>query len=173
MMLGLDPSFRGRVATGLRRIWPVVETLAKPAVAWAILVVTIAVWHVPALFDATLESEILHGMEHLWFFTAAILYWFSLTGLGRKSQIGYLPVLASVFGLALFGTALGALLTFANNPWFPEHAARASAAGRDWLADQQLAGVIMWLPGGVLLLATFLVVGRRWLGSLESAGRQP
>lgn len=168
MLLGFDRSLRGRVAIALRRVWPVMETLTRPAVAWASLVVIVAVWHLPALFDAALRSEILHGLEHLSFAGAALVYWSSLIGLGRASQARYLHMLASVFGLALFGTALGALLTFATSPWFPDHAARASAAGLDWLTDQQLAGVTMWLPGGLLLLGTFLVVGRRWLESLET-----
>lgn len=168
ILLGIGQPLRGRVAASFRAIWPSFELLVRPAVAWILIVITVVLWHIPAVFDAALGSETLHGLEHLMFVGAGLIYWTSLVGAGRASRLRHLSVLASVFGLALFGTALGALLTFATTPWFPTHAARSTASGLDWLTDQQLAGVTMWLPSGVLLLGTFLTVGRRWLSGLET-----
>ncbi len=173
MILGIDRPLRGRIVTRLREVWPLVRWLSKPMVATVVLIATVALWHLPAVFDATLSSDVLHGLEHVTFFGSALIYWLSLVGFARVGPRHYPQTMASVFTLALFGTALGALLTFATAPWFPGHSARASAAGLDWLADQQLAGVTMWFPSGMLLLASFLVLGVRWLQSVEEgSGRQ-
>jgi cytochrome c oxidase assembly factor CtaG len=77
-----------------------------------------------------------------------------------------------LFTTAVHTSALGALMTFARRPWYPEYANRAAAWGLTPLADQQLAGMIMWIPAGVVYMVAALLVMRRWLGESEWAVAQ-
>ena len=59
--------------------------------------------------------------------------------------------------------ALGALLTFSATPWYSGYFASSTALGWDPLADQQLGGLIMWIPGGLIYIGVALALGAKWL----------
>lgn len=172
-LLGIDPPLRGAVAKWVRWLEARTERLVRRPVAWAVLVATVVVWHIPAVFDATLNSSLLHGLEHLAFFLAGLGYWASIVGSRQAREHGYGSALASLFLMSLVGTATGALLAFAVGPWYPLHSTRATAAGLDWLMDQQSAGLVMWIPMGLLLAAMFLGLAIRWLRSIDAAAGIP
>lgn len=167
LLLGIDLPLRTRVASPLHRLADSAALLWRRPVAWGALAVTLAVWHVPAAFQAAAVSPLLHALEHLLFFFSAGLWWLSLVGIGRMRRSAYGGSLLSVFGTMLLGTAVGALLTFSTSPWYPLYAARVQAAGGDWLVDQQLAGLIMWVPPGVVLLGVFAWLAATWLRSVD------
>lgn len=150
------------------------HVLTAPVVALLVQVVVLSIWHVPALFEAALHSEALHTLQHAGFFLAAALFWWALLS-GRYGRLGYGAGLLFVFLITLHGGTLGALLTVARATWYPTHAERTTAFGLDALEDQQLAGLLMWIPGGVLLLASGLALALAWLGALEHqvARRRP
>jgi len=140
--------------------------LAAPAVAFAIQAVAIWLWHAPALFQATLRSELVHALQHLSFFGAAVLFWWSLLhGPGGRRNFG-LGVL-SVFLTTLHTGALGALLSLSTVVYYPAYGDAAARWGLTPLEDQQLGGLIMWVPGGVAYLATALVLATEWLRDSE------
>lgn len=168
LSLGLEPPLRGRVARLLLPWRARFTKVAKRPMALALLVVTVAVWHLPALFDLTLVSDGAHALEHVSFVIVAALYWHSLVGEGRRRATERGPAILSVFAAMLAGTAFGALLTFAQTPWYPAHARLASASGLDWLTDQQLAGLVMWVPTSVVLLGVFLWLAGTWLSAMEN-----
>ncbi|MGH8945783.1 MAG: cytochrome c oxidase assembly protein [Acidimicrobiia bacterium] len=172
-LLGIERPLRGRVARWVRWVVADAQVLVKRHVAWALLVTSLAVWHLPAVFDATLSSALLHGLEHLSFFGVGLTYWASIVGVRQAREHGYGGALASLFLLSLVGTAGGALLAFATAPWYPVHSGRATAAGLDWLTDQQLAGLVMWIPMGLLLISMFIGMAMRWLRSIEAAASVP
>lgn len=168
LSLGLAPPFRGRVARVLKT-WrgDKLRKVTSRPIALALLVLTVAVWHLPALFDLTLRSDFTHAVEHLSFVTVAVIYWHSLIGNARRRATRRGPALLSVFAAMLAGTAFGALLTFARTPWYPAHSRLATAAGLDWLADQQVAGLVMWVPASIVLLTVFFWLAGTWLSALE------
>lgn len=167
MLVGLPPRARTAVSRWIRRSgvsrWA--RTATRRPVAWAILVLTVGFWHVPPIFDAAASSEALHALEHLSFLGVGACYWVSILGGSRRREQA--SALLSIFGVMLVGTAFGALLTFATAPWYPVHARLATAAGLDWLRDQQAAGLIMWIPPSVVMLALFLRVAASWLDGVE------
>jgi cytochrome c oxidase assembly factor CtaG len=110
-------------------------------------------WHVPALFDAAEAHDPLHALEHVSLLGAATLLWWSAARAGGPEGWG-LGALA-VFVTSLPMTVLGLGLLLARTPWYAAH--------RD-LADQQLAGVVMWAGGGMLALAGVLGLGAAWVG---------
>jgi cytochrome c oxidase assembly factor CtaG len=111
-------------------------------------------WHVPALFDAALRSPAMHILQHASFLASALLFWWAaLGGAPAPARRGVAMVL--LFTTMLHTGALGALLALAPAPWYP-HYVDSAAAGLDPLEDQQLGGLVMWVPGGLAYLAAGL-----------------
>ena len=160
-----------------------VAFISKPSVAWVLETAALWIWHIPALYQATLSSDWIHAAQHLSFFLTAVLFWSALYGVGR-SAMSYGAGTIYVFGAAAQCTALGALLTFSAVVWYPVYAATTARWGFTALEDQQLGGVIMWVPSGVVFILIGLALFAKWLsesdrrvklGSLEAVmekGRQ-
>jgi putative membrane protein len=158
----------GRSAV-VRPIW---RAASQPIAAWVIAAVTLWVWHVPSLYQAALHSEVVHGLEHVSFVLTTVLFWQVLIRPAGLRQAAYGAGVLYLFTSALQAGALGALLTFAGQPWYPEYVASAAAWGLTPLADQQLAGLIMWLPGGVLYTVVAALLFVVWLEAMDRADRR-
>ena len=146
-----------------RRVW---ELLTGPVTVLVLHAVVLWMWHIPALFEAALHSETIHAVQHLGFFVTAALFWWALLH-GRYGRLGYGVGVLYVFLTAMHTQILGALLTFTSRVWYPTHAARTAAAGGSAIDDQQLAGVLMWVPFGVVFLFIALALFAAWLGEAE------
>jgi putative membrane protein len=107
-----------------------------------------------------------HTAQHVMFLGSALLFWAAVLS-GRYGRGGYGMGLLFVFLIALHGGVLGALITFATHAWYPTHAERTQTAGVDPVHDQQLAGLLMWVPGGLILLASAIALFSAWLGAME------
>jgi putative membrane protein len=137
---------------------PLVALLAHGAAVW--------VWHIPTWHEAALRSEGIHLVQHLMFFWTAALFWWALAH-GRYGRMGYGLAVVFVFATALHTSILGALLTFATHTWYPLYAERARGWGVAPLEDQQLAGLLMWIPAGALFIPIGLALFAAWLGESE------
>jgi putative membrane protein len=148
---------------------PVQQTwrmLTAPMAALALHGLTLWIWHVPALFEAALRNEAIHAVQHAsFFFTAALFFWALIHG--RFGRAGYGASAFFVFVTALHSGVLGALLTVAGHLWYPLHQVRAQPWHVAALQDQQLAGLIMWVPAGAVLVIIGLVFFAAWLGEGE------
>lgn len=139
--------------------------LTLPLAAWLIHAVVLWTWHVPVLFQQTLRSDLVHSFQHLSFLGAALLYWWSLLHAhGRK---GYGVSVLSLFTTAIHTVLLGALLTIAPYPLYPAYSSRTAAWGLTPLEDQQLAGLIMWVPAGIVYIGAGLALCAWWLRESE------
>lgn len=160
---------RGRELAAARVRRPAVQRLWRRLTgALAVLLLQAVVlwgWHARPAFETALRHEGLHALQHATFFGAAALFWWSLVH-GRFGRLGYGAGVLVVFLTAMHSGLLGALLTVADVPWYPTHAARAAAHGASPAADQQLAGLLMWVPAGVLLTVAALALFAAWLGQL-------
>lgn len=161
MLLGLPRPIRRTVATGLAS--PAVrrfsQVLADPVVSWAAFVVALWAWHVPALFDLALRSDVWHHVEHACFFAAALLFWRPVilpwpaqSSWPRWAMIPYL-VLAD-----LQNSALAAILTFSDHVIYRAYEAVPRIRDVSALEDQGIAGVIMWVPGSLAFLLPVLLL---------------
>jgi putative membrane protein len=142
-----------------------------PVSAWALHGLAVWVWHIPVLFDAALHSDWLHATQHASFLSTALLFWWAVLGFDERTGRSA-PALASLFTTMVHTAALGALLTVAPSPWYPSYGATSHVLGWDPLEDQQLGGLIMWVPGGVAYLIAGLVIGAQLLGG-KTATRDP
>ncbi|HUP49709.1 MAG TPA: cytochrome c oxidase assembly protein, partial [Thermoanaerobaculia bacterium] len=86
---------------------------------------------------------------------------------GRYGRLGYGMAVLFVFGTALYSGALGALITLAPRLWYPIYGSRTAALDIDPMTDQQLAGLIMWIPAGTILIIVALALFAAWLGAME------
>ncbi len=147
-----------------------VEPLTRPAPSWALAAALLWLWHLPRLYEVALAHEGIHALEHITLLGASLLFWrvlFRPAGVRIDRGAGILYL----FAMGLQGSALGALLTFATVPWYPSHRPWTTAFGLTPLEDQQLAGLLMWIPAGLVYLAAAAVLFLQWLEPGRSIAR--
>lgn len=149
---------RWRVAPSVRRL--------RRSTTYALLAgggqtVALWFWHLPGPYVAAVDRPVLHAAEHLSLVAASWLFWAPVVGPARHRPPAPVTVLLLV-GAMLPASALGAVLTFAPAPVYPPR-----VLGADPLADQQLAGLLMWAPMDLVVLVVALAVFLRWLLRLE------
>jgi putative membrane protein len=132
--------------------------LTNPFVAWGVHAVALWIWHIPALFEATLASKAVHVLQHLSFFLTALLFWWAALEFSRRRQLNYGFGVFYTFTTAVHSSILGALLTFSLVLWYPIYAERAVRWGLTPLEDQQLGGLVMWVPAGIIYLVAALAL---------------
>ena len=157
----LPRPIRSRVAHAVRRVrwlsaaW---RTLTALSVAWLLHAVALWTWHVPRFYTAALEHPLLHALEHVSFFGTAALMWWGILHPRRSRGAAYGTGIVVLFVTMLHSGALGALMALSRRVWFPVHAAGAATWGSTALADQKLAGLIVWVPGGMVYLIAMSVL---------------
>jgi putative membrane protein len=141
--------------------------LTRLPLAWALHAAALWIWHLPSLYQAALADGRVHLAEHAAFLGTALLFWWTVVHPDRQGVVAYGTSAVAVFFMAMQGGLLGALMTFAPSPWYPAYAASAVAWGLTPLDDQQLAGMIMWAPAGLIYLAATLALLAAWLRAAE------
>jgi putative membrane protein len=151
MVLAAPLLVLGKPMEAWRWVFPlrIPKLLSDPAFAWGLHALGIWLWHVPALFEAAVRNPWLHLAQHASFFLPAALFWWAVLA-PTSRQLG---ALVALFTTMLHTGALGALMTFSRSSWYAGYA----------LEDQQLAGLVMWVPAGVAYPAAALFLISRWL----------
>jgi putative membrane protein len=148
----------------VQRTWTL---LLKPHVATILHAIAIWIWHIPALLDATIVNETLHRAQHVSFLGTALIFWWSMLRVERRA---YGVSAAHVFATMVHTTLLGALIALAPRVLYPEQTADASLFGLAPLQDQQLAGLLMWVPCGVIYFAAALALAYVWIFARRDRG---
>ena len=144
-------------APWVRGAW---RALAAPLPASLLQAVALAAWHIPGPYQATLGSDAVHAAQHVSFLATALLFWWAILR-GHHAHNDQGVSVICLFATMVYTGAIGALLTFSTVLWYRAYEATAGAWGLTPLADQQLAGLIMWIPGGlVYAAAALLALGR-------------
>jgi cytochrome c oxidase assembly factor CtaG len=133
---------------------PLIAALLHGFAVWA--------WHMPILYNAVIESVTVHRLQHLSFFLTALLFWWSLLQ-ARPRQRSYGIAIFVLFATMLHTGVLGILLTLSRQLWYPQQVAFAAEWGLTPLEDQQLAGLVMWVPMGLIYTAAALAIAARWI----------
>ena len=137
---------------------PLIVFLVHAAVLW--------IWHVPRLYEGALHSDALHAVQHLCLVGAGALFWWAMV-YGRYGRRGYGLSVLYVFLTAVHSSVLGALLAVSSQPWYGEYGRQAALRHVSALADQQLAGLLMWVPAGTVFILLGLGLFAAWLGEAE------
>jgi putative membrane protein len=167
-LLALPDGVRRRLVTAARansvqKAW---RMLINPLVAWLIHAAVLWVWHAPSLFQATLENEFVHAAQHLSFLISALIFCEAIV-YGREGRMGYGAAVIYLFTTAVHTSVLGARLTFADTLWYPVYRETTAAWGMTPMEDQQLGGLIMWVPAGVIYIVAGLALFALWLRESE------
>jgi cytochrome c oxidase assembly factor CtaG len=131
------------------------QRAAAPAAAWILFNGDLIAWHVPALYDLTLRSQVVHDAEHLSFLVLAMVFWaHAVDSPPIRARLDQPRRVAYVLGAATVCWGLAVVLAFAPQPLY---------AGYPSLTDQQLAAGIMWGPGSIPYAVFVFVAVYRWL----------
>jgi len=149
-------SQRGAVAAAWR-------ALTAPLVVFLLHAVAVWIWHAPALYEAALRSTAIHALEHLSFVLTAALFWWGIVH-GRYGRMAYGAGLLYVFLTAIHTSVLGALMTISPGVLYPSYLSAGARWHIDALEDQQLAGLLMWVPSGLVFIVFGLALFAAWLG---------
>ncbi|CCD94274.1 Membrane protein-like protein precursor [Bradyrhizobium sp. ORS 375] len=128
--------------------------------------VAIWVWHVPVLFDAAVDQVALHRLQHLSFFGTAVLFWWAVLWRSQAGAAAWHVVITM-----LHTSVLGALMALAPRVLYSAQTASSAAWGLTPLEDQQLAGLIMWVPAGTIYAGAALVLIVLWIKSSSEKAR--
>jgi putative membrane protein len=153
---------------------PIVATawraLTRPFTAFFVHAAAIWIWHIPSLYDRAVTSEAMHVFQHASFFVTALLFWWVVLKPTTSRQSTGISI-ALLFATVLHTGALGAVLTLTSRVLYPVYGSTTSPWGLTPIADQQLGGLIMWVPGGLPYVAAALMLFVRLLH--ESERRAP
>jgi putative membrane protein len=154
----------GRTLARARWTAPI-RALARPLPAWLLFNLTVVLWHLPAAYNATLTSNILHQLEHAMFFFFGLLFWARVIDPGPLRPRLVWPVRVGYTAAAMVvGWVLAIVLVSLTHPLYPHYATLANRPGSiTAMTDQQLAGGVMWVPGSIAYSLTVMLGFYRWL----------
>jgi cytochrome c oxidase assembly factor CtaG len=161
-----------------RSLETLVRLLGRPLVAWLVFTANMLIWHLPALYDATIRSVALHDLEHLLFFSSGLLFWtHAIDSRPLRARLGVVVRSAYLIGAMLVGWVLSLVLAFATSPLYPAYAGLAHRpGGLSALGDQQIAAGVMWVPGSLAYTVAVIALFYRGLApepSRRSIARLP
>jgi cytochrome c oxidase assembly factor CtaG len=146
---------------------PVVQSswswLSRPVPVSVLHVGVLWGWHLPGLYGAAFDSPFIHAVQHISFVVTALLFWWAIFH-AESYDMRVLCVFATMMTTGL----LGALMTFARSPWYNVHQNYTGEWGLTLLQDQQLAGLLMWLPPGIVYVIVAGLLLTQWLNAVEA-----
>jgi cytochrome c oxidase assembly factor CtaG len=177
ILWGLPASWRRAVggATQAGAFVALWQPLTHPAIATAVHGVALWAWHAPLLYNAALRNDVVHWLQHVSFLATALLFWWALLR-GPERERGYGNAVFYLFLTAALSGFLGVLIALARREIYPLQTATAGDWGLTVLQDQQLAGLIMWVPAGIIYAAAGLILAGLWIAGasrMRGVGHAP
>jgi putative membrane protein len=164
MLWALPQRWRGTVGSWTQSsvIYVPWRLLRVSLVATVLHAIALWVWHMPQLYNTVLTNLTMHRLQHASFFFTALLFWWSLF-YGPARKRGYGIAVVCLFFTSVQCAILGIFLTLSRAPWYPEQEEFTSIFGFTPLEDQQLAGLVMWVPSGFVYLGFALYFAGQWI----------
>jgi putative membrane protein len=147
---------RGWLATPSWR--QLVRFVENPLIVWILSTAALCLWHLPGPYDWALHDAAVHTIEHLSFLVTAYAFWSLVMEPGRHRRLDFGISIVFITTSGVVSGFLGAILTFASHPLYVAYAETTAQYGLTPLEDQQLAGLIMWVPASFVYLAAAVVV---------------
>lgn len=171
LLLG-TPAYWLRYLFTLPIVKQVLRLIAHPLIAFAIFNVVLWAWHLPALYEGALRDPNIHILEHTMFLVTGVIMWAPiLFNLPPDRPMSYLAKIAYLFFNMVSSSILAAMFTFAQSVIYPYYGNAMLRFGLTAMDDQQLAGAIMWVPGGGIFLVATLLAFAAWLNSEDRKGQ--
>jgi putative membrane protein len=164
-------SLSGSASAGRAFVGAAEQVLGRPSIAWLLGIGTMWLWHVPGLYNATLLHQDVHIFEHLTFLATALIFWWPLIG-PTSRRLAPLGATLYLFAAMAASSVLGIILTFVPPGLYPAYVQPIDELGllpllrQGWgltpAADQQLGGLLMWVPGNLAYLGALIAMLARW-----------
>jgi putative membrane protein len=147
------------------------RVLGQPPVSWLLGVGAMFVWHVPAFFNAALANNGLHIFQQLSFLIGGAIFWWPILGPLPDRHLSALAAVTYLFSACVCCSLLGAFLTFGPSGLYAVnlHPHGANHWAIDPRSDQQLGGLLMWVPGCFVYLSGILWTVSRWYAAERTA----
>lgn len=157
---------RWRKPVGSFAYTPFVQTLwswlSRPVPISVFHVAILWIWHIPGLYSGAFDDHLIHALQHISFIVTGAMFWWMVFHADH-----YEVQVLCVFGTMMTTGLLGALMTFARSPWYTVHQEYVREWGLTLLQDQQLAGLLMWIPPGIVYVITAGLLLNKWLNAVE------
>lgn len=148
------------------------QILGYPPLALVVANATFWVWHLPTLYNLTLENEVVHIFEHLTFLVTGTMLWWPVFKPVPQGRLTPLPAIIYLGISAFISTILGIIFTVSETPYYDCYAHPDDELGalklirEEWgltqLDDQKLGGAIMWEPAGAIFLWAIMKIMVDW-----------
>ena len=180
LLLGFPPAWAER-AKRVPQVRRLMRALGAPGIGWGLGIGTMVLWHVPALYTAALAHGSVHVLEHLSFLATSVIFWWPVLGPMDDARLAPLPAILYLAAAALASSILGIVITFARVGLYPFYLVPVDRLGIEPLirnvwrispdVDQEIGGLLMWIPGGLVYLCAILGVMSRWYRTAEHEER--
>ena len=165
--------------------WPpadrIEQILSRPLLAWLLGIGTVWIWHIPVLYNATLHDEYIHILEHTDFLVTSTILWWPVLSPVMERRLSPLSTIAYLFAAMAASSVLGIILTF-TPPGLYDYLHPVDTLGalplirQQWgltpEVDQQIGGLLMWVPSGLVYLSGILSALGRWYSAPEEDAYQ-
>jgi putative membrane protein len=150
-------------AISKREFQSVWQAITHPVAAFTLHGAAIWLWHAPGLYDMSVTNDAVHALQHASFLGTALLFWWSILEANHaRGNEG--AAIVSLFLTGIHTTLLGALLALSDQPVYHAYSSVSSTPfGLTAVDDQQLGGLIMWVPGGLVYVAAALYLLLQWI----------
>jgi putative copper resistance protein D len=138
---------------------PAVHAVAHPIVSWTLFIVTLWAIHFSGFFEAALEHETIHQLEHAIYLSTALFFWLPVIAIGPTPWVDgplAFPIRMVYLLVAMPAEGFLGFAIYGSRRMLYAHYAGAG------LADQQTAGELMWIGSGLAMFVAFMAVGFEW-----------
>jgi putative membrane protein len=154
------------------------QRLRRPVLAWTIGTAVLVFWHIPRFYDLTIANESIHVLEHLSFLVAFTIFWWPVLAPREESRLKPLASVIYLFAGMAANSILGIVITFAPAGFYTAYLHPSDPYG--WLQtirnrwgvtprlDQEIGGILMWVPGGIVYLVAILSVLGSWYNGAQT-----
>ena len=139
------------------------RTITRPLFCFVTFSVTMAVWHLPPVYNTAMALHWVHIIQHLTFMVVAVLMWWPLMSpLPELPRLSYPAQLLYCFLLGIPMSIVAVSITYARDNLYPAYASAPRMWGLSPMDDQLLGGLIMWIPGGIFFMGVMSWVFYKW-----------
>src|SRR5688572_1087752 len=165
LLLAGTPGWLLRPLLQNRIVGRIAGTVTKPVRCFIIFNVIIAAWHLPPLYNAAMAEHSIHIVQHLTFMAASVLMWWPfLSPLPELPRLSYPGQMLYCFLMVIPMSIVSIYIAMADHVLYPAYAVAPRVWGLTPMSDQQIGGLIMWIPGGLLFYVVMTVVFFKWAG---------
>ena len=165
LILAGTPGWLLRPLLENRAVNRIAHALTKPIRCFIIFNVVIAAWHLPPLYNTAMEYHPVHIVQHLMFMAASVIMWWPfLSPLPELPRLAYPGQMLYCFLMVIPMSIVAIYIAMADHVLYPAYSVAPRVWGLTPLSDQQIGGLIMWVPGGLLFYVVMTFVFFKWAG---------